>query len=261
MVKKLVQALPLLLEPRHRHTLRRFASVYSNPVATFRRYLNKSGLYPAEIGVAAGGKTIALRAFHPGDLDTINQIFCREDYPADAKVRVFVDFGANIGIATRYFAEVAPEARIYSVEPVPANLAKFAQNTAPVTDRITLIEMAVADYAGEARFVVEPVGRYSHLAETGETEHVGEEITVQLVEAASLIDMILSQTGRIDVLKIDIEGMEERVLRNLRGDQLRRIGRIYAEYSGAFVPQGFAVRSWGFVKHFTNREFAAEFCS
>lgn len=217
-----------------------------------RRYVSKSGTYPTVIRVRVRDRSVRLQLFHPADLDTTNQVFCRNDYPVEPSDRVFVDLGANIGLVTRYFCEVSDDARVFSFEPLPENIRKFKLNTEPVVARVELREAAVADFSGIATFVTEPVGRYCHLgdASDGATTH----ISVRVVHAADAIDQILEKTNEIDVLKVDIEGTEEAVLRALRPDQLRRIGKIFAEYSGSFTvsrnPLGFRhsfhSHSWSF---------------
>lgn len=244
--RALMAGLRLMRQPQHRATAMRMWKVYSRPLQTFHRYLTKSGSYPYDVVVKIGGRKVTLRTYSSHDLDTVNQIFCRRDYPARPSDRIFVDFGANIGVATRYFAEVSDEPVVYSFEPVAANQTKLAANTEGQPGRLIVSDSAVSDFDGSAVFVTEDTGRYGHLDDGSGTS--GTTVTVR--NAAAIIDEILQDHGRIDVLKVDIEGNEERVLRALRADQLKAIGRIFAEYQGDFIPAGFVARRWGFVTQY-----------
>lgn len=120
---------------------------------------------------------------------------------------VFVDLGANVGQFTLPGAEaVGPEGRVVAVEATAGPMARLRANAAfsGLADRIDRFECAVGDGDGEIRFAVDSRDTaLSHASETGEV----------VVPMKSLLT-IARQAGleRIDVLKIDVEGMEDRVL-------------------------------------------------
>ena len=55
------------------------------------------------------------------DILTVNEIFCRNDYPASQDLRVVVDIGSNIGISAAYFLTRNNQVRCYLFEPDPKN--------------------------------------------------------------------------------------------------------------------------------------------
>lgn len=249
-MRKSMQAIRLLRHPQHRVTARNFLFSYRRPFETFRRYLSKSGKYPWVIGLKTPNGNVEATLYNSHDLDTANQIFCRNDYPAHSHDSVFVDFGANIGLASLYFLNHGQNALVYAFEPSPENYPKLQENTACGGERIQLSRSAVSDFEGQATFALESSGRYGTLNGDDDMQSV----TVDVVPAESVIDEVLAKHGHIDVLKVDVEGTEETILRNLRADQLRKIDRIYAEYQGDFVPEGFRAERYGFVTHFLSSD-------
>src|SRR4051812_41274175 len=120
-LKKLFRA---TAEKRHYIALRNMFHVYENPLTTLINYLFHTGEYPRKIKINTKSGKIELNLFSKDDLLTVNEIFCRNDYPARRSDRIIVDFGSNIGISAAYFLNVAPEAHIYLFEPLSMNLLR-----------------------------------------------------------------------------------------------------------------------------------------
>lgn len=57
----------------------------------------------------------------------------------------------------------------------------------------------------------------------------GDDFTVECIEANAVIAAVIEKHGMIDVLKVDIEGLEEAVLRHIPPDLIRKIDLIYSE--------------------------------
>jgi tRNA G46 methylase TrmB len=57
------------------------------------------------------------------DVETFEQIFIRQDYNFDVKKspKTIVDAGANIGLASLYFASKFPNSNIVAIEPEESN--------------------------------------------------------------------------------------------------------------------------------------------
>lgn len=116
---------------------------------------------------------------------------------AAGKTPLIVDLGANIGLASAYFHQAYPEARILSVEPDSGNCAIARQNLPAAA---TLIEAAVASHAG-----------------SGDLIDTGRNCGFQVVEAdggavrfVTVADIIAqADTAEPFLIKIDIEGFEE----------------------------------------------------
>jgi FkbM family methyltransferase len=167
--------------------------------------------------------TLALTVYSYYDVQTVNEIFCRDDYYA-SREEVFVDFGANIGIAAAYFLSRNPRSIAYLFEPVPFNLERLRANLAPFEGRYMLEDAAVCDHTGTVQFNWEHTGRYGGIG----VPH-GNRTEVRSVDSNEALERIATRHGAIDVLKIDVEGLEPALIQRLPPDLAMRIRQIYAE--------------------------------
>ena len=127
---------------------------------------------------------------------------------ADGPV-VIVDAGANAGLYTlAALAEAGGrDVRVLAIEPDPENLSRLGFNIAAsgAGDRVQVAAVALGDRVGEARIAASHSNR-------GELTLADEGHPVPLRPLADVV----AEAGldRIDALKIDIEGMEDGVLRH-----------------------------------------------
>jgi FkbM family methyltransferase len=154
-------------------------------------------------------------------------VWAHEDYfqPLITKCRTILDVGANIGMAAVWFKTLMPEAELACIEPDPRNLALARVNLAENGIRATVFNCAVAPYAGRTRLGLDP--------DTGRSSLVDAHLYAQdqfLEVQTRRIPEILDELGwpRVDLLKLDIEGMERDILAN-GGDWLHRVGLIVLE--------------------------------
>jgi FkbM family methyltransferase len=204
--------------------LARMPRIYPRPAANAWRYFSARGDYPYDCAVRTPLGTVRPRLWTSHDLLTVNEIFCRRDYEAPEDVGVVVDIGSNIGISALYFLTRNRTARCHLYEPVPRNVERLRHNLAGFEDRWTLTEAAVWDRDGEVEFGVEPTGRYSGIGVTAP-----ERISVECVAIGRVLERVLEQEGRIDVLKVDTEGAEVDTVAAIRPDLLDHVGTIYFE--------------------------------
>jgi FkbM family methyltransferase len=138
-------------------------------------------------------------------------------------VRTIVDVGANVGMATLWFARRAPIASIVAVEPATAAYRQLAANVArnELSDRVTTLKAAVAAKAGTGRLERAGPSVNGRLVSSG-----GEE--VRLVKLQDLLDLVPG--GRVDLLKLDCEGAEYEILTTASESELRAIGCVLGEY-------------------------------
>ncbi len=187
-------------------------------------YLLGTGTYPQTLPVRTPLGTIRPRLYSHHDLLTVNEIFCREDYACHAPLRTVVDIGANIGLSALWFLTRDPQVRVHAFEPLPRNLQRLAANVAPFADRLTVHPLAVGLADGPVTFGWEETGRYGGIG-----LDLDGRVTVDCVEINGALRDILAARGAIDVLKIDVEGLEIDLLRRLAPDVRARIRLIYAE--------------------------------
>ncbi len=217
-----------IVEPRNWQAVARMTTRTPRPLDNVRRYLLARGEYPYRPQVRTPLGTVAVTLHGPDDMWTFNEVFMREDYACPPGARTVVDFGSNIGVSALYFLTRNADLRCWLFEPVPSNVARLRDNLAGYEGRYELTEAAVATSAGTVAFGIEPTGRYGGVGvETGTT------IEVPSVQADAAIAAVLDQVDRIDVLKVDIEGLELDVVQSIAVEHLRRIDTIYLEWKDA----------------------------
>jgi FkbM family methyltransferase len=137
-----------------------------------------------------------------------------------------IDCGANIGLAIIYFKQIYPDAEILAFEPDPKvfDALKFNIQTFNF-DNVTLINKAVWNKVEILKF-------YSEGADGGRKALVSDSDNIIEVQTVQLRDYI---TQKVDFLKIDIEGAEYEVLKDI-SDLLHNVERIFVEYH-SFVGQ------------------------
>lgn len=214
---------------RNYRTLAGAIRTYTNPVQVLWRYVTNSGDYPYCISIRTpmGKCDLELYSFH--DLRTVNEVFSRIEYPADARSQVVVDLGANIGISGAYFATRSNSVRAYCYEPSPVNINRLGANLAQFGDRVVIVPKAVGPASGRFTFNAEPTGRYGGLALPEYTRPVDHPVEVDVLAIDTVLRDLLEQEGHIDVLKIDTEDSEVPLIGAISEDVLRRIGVIYLE--------------------------------
>ena len=137
---------------------------------------------------------------------------------------VVVDVGAYVGLYTIALAQRAgPTGRVCSFEPDPQNCAVLRKHVElnNVSERVEVHQLAVGDEDG---FVPFTAGRDSQ-------SFVGASSSARETVRMTRLDTILPRDG-IDVLKVDVEGFEENVLKGaevLLSDNKRKPRVIFIE--------------------------------
>jgi FkbM family methyltransferase len=202
----------------------RMPQVYPSFLGKMRRYFLGGGSYPYRCELRTPMGRVAPTIYSHHDLWTVNEIFCRRDYPAERDLEVVVDVGSNIGISALWFLTRNERARCYCYEPLPRNIERLRENLRGLEARYRLHQTAVADAAGRAAFGIEPTGRYGGIG-----RDLQDSIEVECVAIADVIAEVLSRERRINVLKIDTEGLELQTVCAIPTDQLEKIDAIYFE--------------------------------
>jgi len=136
-----------------------------------------------------------------------------------------VEVGAHIGYVSLYLAHlVGPGGKVLVFEPAPDNLKYLRRNTVGIP-AISIVESAVTDYTGTARFHVETLtGQNNSLLDDYAVRKANEDFAyagptpdvVMEVPCTRLADH-LEQAGLPSpaLIKIDVEGAEYSVLRGM----------------------------------------------
>lgn len=143
-----------------------------------------------------------------------------------------IDAGANTGLAMLFFKLVAPDCHITCFEPDPLNCELIRVNVRNNGLRdVSVRNAALSDADGTATM-------YANAALTGDTaQSLSRTFRTSLADAPSAIReyeapaLSLKPFLRdpVDILKLDIEGAEGRVICSL-GDSLRDVGCVLMEY-------------------------------
>lgn len=152
--------------------------------------------------------------------DARNQGVALDEYEPEVTARIqqivkegmtVCDVGANIGIITLLASRlVGPKGRVISFEPVPAN-AEILRGNIQRNDygNLVLVEKAVASKPGRAEIHLSDFsGCHSLLPDPG--RGTGRSLIIETVRLDSLPEL-----QKIDLLKIDVEGLEIEVLKSL----------------------------------------------
>ena len=122
---------------------------------------------------------------------------------------VFVDIGANIGYYALNAARLGAD-RVLAIEPNPMILARLQDNIAlnKLSSKIKVHEVAVGATKGVADLIISEndFGSSSIVNKTVGENHIN-------VQVKPLIEILKQEGAKMaDVIKIDIEGMEDRAL-------------------------------------------------
>ncbi|MGH8255938.1 MAG: FkbM family methyltransferase [Steroidobacteraceae bacterium] len=221
--------------------------IYEKPWDAYARYLLGSGSYPAVIRTRTPTGALPLTVWSAHDVLTVNEIFCRHDYPARREDSVFVDFGSNIGISGAYFLSRGPNSFAYLFEPLPQNIDRLRHNLRGFEERYSLEVAAVGLQRGEVQFGYEETGRYGGIG-----RNTGRYVSVPCLDSNEVLTTILARHGHIDVLKIDIETLERQVTERIPLEMRRQIARIYVEhpFTGNPLSETHTYRQYSLVAQF-----------
>lgn len=137
------------------------------------------------------------------------------------KNKVVVDAGAHVGLFSLRTSVYAK--KVISLEPHPLLYKLLETNVSRNNVRnIHPLNLALWKEKGVASFVV---GEHSGGNRIVETKNTNTKIKIQTITLSDLVDSY----GKIDLLKIDIEGSEFDVLLNAPGDTLNNIDKIVGE--------------------------------
>lgn len=143
-----------------------------------------------------------------------------------------IDAGAHVGVATHYFKRRYPRARILALEANPVTFALLNENvTANRLNGVNARHAALSPRPGTIDFYTAPSddkpGAWGDSA-IPQLWHEEDEVSVVKVPAVTLSSLL---TEPVDLLKLDIEGLETEVLAEA-ASQLRLVREVILEFHG-----------------------------
>ncbi len=167
------------------------------------------------------------------DASIYEDILLRGHYalPLPFVPETIVDLGANIGMASVYYANQFPKARIIAVEAETSNFAILQRNVARYSN-ILPIHAAAWNRDGEISLAI-PRGTDSRIDKIVFSVCEGEGIPVRAVTMQSLMNEM--HISSIDVLKVDIEGAEKEVFETAT-DWIQNVRCLAIELHDRFKP-------------------------
>jgi FkbM family methyltransferase len=143
-------------------------------------------------------------------------VFLLQEYDFDVSraPRTIVDAGANIGLASIYFANRYPDAKIIAIEAERSNFEVLQRNVSPYAN-IVPVHAALWSENGSIDLVDPGLGKWGFMTQRADGSEKTYGRVVHAVRAMT-VDAVLKEHGvdRLDILKIDIEGAEREVFRD-----------------------------------------------
>jgi len=147
------------------------------------------------------------------DIEICRQVFINQEYNFSTKKEphVIIDAGANTGLASIYFANKYPHAKIIAIEPEKSNFETLIKNTAPYPNIVPL-QAALWNTNQEIDLIDTGCGKWAFMTKLKNSPAVLPGTTCHTVNSMT-IDTLLERCNleQIDILKIDIEGAEKEV--------------------------------------------------
>jgi len=142
------------------------------------------------------------------------EIFTQDLYhfETDSSAPFIIDAGAHIGLSVLYFKQLYPASQIIAIEPNPESFKLLEKNMFEnQIEGVTLINAALSDKSGqETLFLDETNEKWHSTAGFHKGSWTGTQRSEQITVQSHTFSEFITQP--IDFLKMDIEGVEQRVL-------------------------------------------------
>ena len=131
------------------------------------------------------------------------------------KGMVCLDIGANIGYFTLIMARlVGEEGKVFAFEPEPHNFDLLAKNIAiNGYGNVTAVPKAISNKDGKAELFLDRTSFGAHSLVRQDTRNIRQDVTE--VEVQTLDSLFKDYDGRIDFIKMHVEGAELTVLEGM----------------------------------------------
>jgi FkbM family methyltransferase len=152
------------------------------------------------------------------DVTTYRQVLLHEEYKFDFRrpPQTIIDAGANVGLASVYFASTFPDARIIAIEPEEQNFELLKRNVAGFPN-VTPVHGALWNEDTEISVIDPGLGESGYVTDGNESDAAKDYENRGRVRAYSMDSLIEKfDLETIDILKVDIEGAELEVFEHAK---------------------------------------------
>lgn len=154
-------------------------------------------------------------------LHGIDEIFIEEVYKCQLpKEALIIDCGANMGLSVLYFKKICPDAKVIAFEPDEDNFKILEKN-------IKSRELQGVDLRRQAVWTADTTLNFAAEGSMSSKLETGGNVQVQAIRLANLLHQ------KVDFLKIDIEGAEYEVVKDI-APYLSNVSNLFLEYHGTF---------------------------
>lgn len=204
-------------------------SLFKSPSLIFKGYL-KGHMPPSKTLEMRNGIKVHL-SDHPHDVITVFVVFGKRDYGTIENGSIVVDIGANIGTFALY-AISNGAAKVYSIEPNSESYATLLKNIENngLHGKVVPFKAAVSDSDGAEVLIPKQSSPYNSISYEADKADTAKMEKVHTLSLRALFER--EKLTKIDLLKIDCEGAEFKIIPSLSTDLMKSIREIKVEYLG-----------------------------
>ncbi len=174
-------------------------------------------------------KEVSVNVISDADNSVFEEIFIDRDYNiVDDKIKnaksLIIDIGAHIGCFSIYTATLNPDVKILAFEPDENNYKLLKENL--LLNHSKNVQPKNLAVAGKEEVRTLNISGDSHNHSFYNTENKVSEKKIQ----TTTIQKILRNHPKVDLIKIDCEGAEFEILRNLTEEEFSKTESIYIEF-------------------------------
>jgi len=165
------------------------------------------------------------------DVHVFSQVIYDKEYELKYRVKptVIVDCGANIGLATVFFKNKFPDAKIIAIEPESSNFKILQKNTEKYDD-VHCLQSGIWSKSTILKISDAKRGNWGFTVE--ETNETGPH-TIPAISIDGIMEKF--KLDHIDILKMDIEGSEKEVFTQNADKWLPHVKVMVIEFHDATV--------------------------
>ena len=228
-------------------TVFRFFIIHEKPFNAIFNEFFSMGKYPVLIRIK---KKIEIKLYSFSDFSTLNLIFCRQDYFKPKNIELVIDIGSNIGISCLYWLVDNPNCIVHSYEPSSKNYKRLFLNTKKYNKNIKNNKFGVSSKNENLRLYLSKSGVNDSVQKIPGAKYE----KIKLIDINKILKKALLVENKIDVLKIDVEGKEREILKNIKKKYFNKIRVINIEGNNFdnIVPSYFAHSFKGSASRFIN---------